>query len=248
MNSIPSATMTRFTLDHPADDPHRPGLSGRLNWLRAGILGGNDGIVSVASIVVGVAAATNETGAILTAGAAALVGGAVSMALGEYVSVSSQSDTERAVIAGQRRDLDTMPLDKLAELAHLYEARGLSPETARTVARELTEHDPLSAHLEVEFGIDQADLASPWHAALASGIAFTIGGLLPVLAMLAPAGFRIGLTFVMVMIALPATGAIGARIGGSPIAPAAIRVLAGGALALTATFLIGNALGRLGVV
>ncbi len=240
--------MTRFTLDHPADDQHRPGLSGRLNWLRAGILGGNDGIVSVASIVVGVAAATNATGAILTAGAAALVGGAVSMALGEYVSVSSQSDTERAVIAAQRRDLETMPLDEQAELAHLYEARGLSPATAEIVARELTDHDPLSAHLEVQFGIDQADLSSPWHAALASGIAFTIGGLVPVLAMLAPPGIRIPLTFVVVLIALPVTGAIGARIGGSPMAPAAIRVLVGGALALTATFLIGNALGTLGVV
>ena len=223
-------------------------MSGRLNWLRAGILGGNDGIVSVASIVVGVAAATNETGAILTAGAAALVGGAVSMALGEYVSVSSQSDTERAVIAAQRWDLETMPLDELAKLAHLYEARGLSPETARTVARELTDHDPLSAHLEVAFGIDRADLVSPWHAALASGIAFTIGGLLPVLAMLAPAGIRIPLTFLVVLVALPATGAIGARIGGSRMAPAAIRVLVGGALALTATFLIGNALGTLRLV
>jgi VIT1/CCC1 family predicted Fe2+/Mn2+ transporter len=240
--------MTRFTLDHPADDPHRPRLSGRLNWLRAGILGGNDGIVSVASIVVGVAAATNVTGAILTAGAAALVGGAVSMALGEYVSVSSQSDTEHTVIALQRRDLETMPRDELAELVHLYEARGLSPETARTVARELTDHDPLAAHLEVEFGIDQADLVSPWHAALASGIAFTIGGLLPVLAMLASAGIRIPLTFVVALVALPATGAIGARIGGSPVAPAAIRVLVGGAVALTATFLIGNALGTIRLV
>lgn len=240
--------MTRFTLDHPADDPHRPGLTGRLNWLRAGILGANDGIVSVASIVVGVAAAANETGLILTAGAAALVGGAISMALGEYVSVSSQRDTERSLIARQQRELETMPADEQAELAHVYEARGLSPDTARLVAQELTARDPLASHLEVQFGIDQGDLISPWHAALASGVAFTIGGLLPFLAMLAPAGIRIPLTFVVVLIALPATGAIGARVGDSPMAPAAIRVLVGGALALVATFLIGNALGTLGVV
>lgn len=247
-SSVSSPAMARFTLDHPADDPHRPRLTGRLNWLRAGILGANDGIVSVASIVVGVAAAANETGLILTAGAAALVGGAVSMALGEYVSVSSQRDTERSLIARQRLELETMPADELAELAHVYEARGLSPDTARLVAREMTAHDPLATHLEVQFGIDQGDLVSPWHAALASGIAFTIGGLLPLLAMLAPAGIRIPLTFVVVLIALPATGAIGARVGDSPMAPAAIRVLAGGALALVATFLIGNGLGTLGVV
>ena len=240
--------MTRFTLQHPPDDPHRRGLTGRLNWLRAGILGANDGIVSVASIVVGVAAATNETGPILTAGAAALVGGAISMALGEYVSVSSQSDTERTLIARERHELETMPEDELAELAHVYEARGLTPETARLVAKELTARDPLGTHLDVEFGIDQADLVSPWNAALASGVAFTIGGLLPFLAMLTPAGIRIPLTFVAVLIALPATGAIGARVGESPMAPAAIRVLVGGALALIATFIIGNVLGTLGVV
>jgi len=157
-SSVSSPAMARFTLDHPADDPHRPRLTGRLNWLRAGILGANDGIVSVASIVVGVAAAANETGLILTAGAAALVGGAVSMALGEYVSVSSQRDTERSLIARQRLELETMPADELAELAHVYEARGLSPDTARLVAREMTAHDPLATHLEVQFGIDQGDL------------------------------------------------------------------------------------------
>ncbi len=237
------SSVTRFTLNHPASDPHRRARAGRLNWLRAGILGANDGIVSVASIVVGVAAAYNQTGPILTAGAAALVGGAVSMALGEYVSVSSQSDSEKAVISRQREELRTMPEDELAELAHIYEARGLSSETAAKVAHELTARDPLGAHLDLQFGIDQGDLVSPWHAAVASAIAFTLGGVLPLLAMLAPASIRIPLTFAVVLIALPLTGALGARVGDSPLLPAAIRVLVGGALALAATFLIGNALG-----
>ena len=227
---------------HPGE-PHREGLAQRLNWLRAGVLGANDGIVSVAAVVVGVAGATPSVPAILTAGLAALVGGAISMALGEYVSVSSQRDSEHALIAKERRELAELPEEELAELAGLYEARGLKPETARQVAIELTEHDALAAHLSAELGIDQDDVVSPWHAALASAIAFTIGGILPLLTILTPAAIRIPLTFVIVLVALAATGYVAAWIGGASRGRAMLRVVIGGALALAATFAIGALLG-----
>ncbi|MGH1522635.1 VIT1/CCC1 transporter family protein [Leifsonia sp. L25] len=236
--------MTAETVNgnHP-DEPHREGLSQRLNWLRAGVLGANDGIVSVAAVVVGVAGATPSIPAILTAGLAALVGGAISMALGEYVSVSSQRDSEHALIAKEKRELAEMPEEELAELTGLYEAKGLKPETARKVAIELTEHDALAAHLSAELGIDQDDVVSPWHAAIASAIAFTIGGILPLLTILTPTAIRIPLTFVVVLIALAATGYVAAWIGGASRGKAMIRVVIGGALALAATFAIGALLG-----
>lgn len=227
---------------HP-DEPHREGVAQRLNWLRAGVLGANDGIVSVAAVVVGVAGATASVPAILTAGLAALVGGAISMALGEYVSVSSQRDSEHALIAKERRELAEMPDEELAELTGLYEAKGLKPETARQVAIELTEHDALAAHLSAELGIDQDDVVSPWHAAFASAIAFTIGGILPLLTILTPPGIRIPLTFVIVLIALAITGYVAAWIGGASRGRAMVRVVIGGALALAATFAIGALLG-----
>jgi VIT1/CCC1 family predicted Fe2+/Mn2+ transporter len=227
---------------HP-DEPHREGVAQRLNWLRAGVLGANDGIVSVAAVVVGVAGATPAVPAILTAGLAALVGGAISMALGEYVSVSSQRDSEHALIAKERRELEEMPEEELAELTGLYEAKGLKPETARQVAIELTEHDALAAHLSAELGIDQDDVVSPWHAAIASAISFTIGGILPLLTILTPPAIRIPLTFVVVLIALAATGYVAAYIGGASRGKAMLRVVIGGALALAATFAIGALLG-----
>ncbi|HWH25130.1 MAG TPA: VIT family protein [Pseudolysinimonas sp.] len=231
-----------------ADEPHASGgLSGRLNWLRAGVLGANDGIVSVAAIVVGVAAATAQIGAIVTAGLAALIGGAISMALGEYVSVSSQRDSERALIAKEKAELASMPAEELDELTALYVERGLSPRTARIVAEELTEKDALRAHLQAELNIDQDDIVSPWHAAFASAIAFTIGAILPLLAILAPAGIRLPLTFAVVLVALAVTGAAGARLGGSPWVRGTVRVLIGGVLALGATFLIGLLLNTSGV-
>jgi vacuolar iron transporter family protein len=226
-------------------EPHGPdGLARRLNRLRAGVLGANDGIVSVAAIGVGVAGASSSTRVILTAGLAALVGGAISMALGEYVSVSSQRDSERALIAQEKAELQADPVQELTELADLYRARGLSSETARKVAEELTEHDVLAAHLEAELGIDSADVVSPWHAAGASGLAFTVGGLLPLLAVvLIPAPVKVPATFAIVLVALALTGAAGARLGDSPAARASLRVVVGGALALAATFAIGSLLG-----
>jgi VIT1/CCC1 family predicted Fe2+/Mn2+ transporter len=240
--------------DNPAphqqsNEPHRDGVAQRLNWLRAGVLGANDGIVSVAAIAVGVAGATSATGPILTAGLAALVGGAVSMALGEYVSVSGQRDSEHALIAKERQELDETPDEELLELAGLYQAKGLSEETAMSVATELTAHDALAAHLSVELNIDQNDVVSPWHAAFASAAAFLVGGVIPLLAiLLPPQAWRVPITFIVVLIALAVTGVISAQLGGAGRARAALRVVIGGALALIATFTIGALLGRTGVV
>lgn len=230
-------------------EAHASNLSGRLNWLRAGVLGANDGIVSVAAIVVGVAGASTNSGAIATAGAAGLVGGAISMALGEYVSVSSQSDSQKALIEKERRELAEDPEAELEELTQLYEARGLSRETAATVAAELTQKDALGAHLAMELNIDEDDVVSPWHAAGASALAFTLGAVLPLLAiLLPPASIRVPVTFAVVLIALALTGALGARIGGGSIARATVRVVIGGAVALAATFLIGMLLHTSGAV
>lgn len=175
-----------LALDQQINEPHNGGVAQRLNWLRAGVLGANDGIVSVAAIGVGVAGATTATAPILTAGLAALVGGAISMALGEYVSVSGQRDSEHALIEKERRELEETPDEELAELAGMYRAKGLSQQTALTVATELTAHDALAAHLSVELNIDQNDVVSPWHATFASAAAFLAGGIIPLLAILLP--------------------------------------------------------------
>jgi vacuolar iron transporter family protein len=231
--------------EHHPDEPHvHEGLAQRLNWLRAGVLGANDGIVSVAAVVVGVAAATNSEATILTAGMASLVGGAISMALGEYVSVSSQSDSEKALIAKERRELKEDPEGELRELAGLYQAQGISPETARQVAIELTETDALRAHLAMELGIKEEDVVSPWHAAVASAVSFTIGALLPMLAiLLPPLSWRIPVTFISVLVALGLTGWTGAYLGGGPRLRASVRVVVGGALALAATYAVGQLFG-----
>lgn len=225
-------------------DPHEVSVHAKLNWLRAGVLGANDGIVSVAALVVGVAAATTNIGTILVAGVAAVIAGAVSMGLGEYVSVSSQRDTERALITKEQRELETMPMQELAELAELYRAKGLSAATAETVARELTAHDALAAHLEIELRIDRDDVVNPWQAAGASALSFVVGAVLPMLAILLPSpGWRIPTTFVAVLVALALTGWLSAWIGGSRPLRAMLRVTMGGALALAATWTIGAMLG-----
>jgi VIT1/CCC1 family predicted Fe2+/Mn2+ transporter len=228
---------------HP-DEPHRQGLAQRLNWLRAGVLGANDGIVSTAAVVVGVAGATSEVGPVLIAGLAALVGGAISMALGEYVSVSSQRDSEHALIQKESRELADDPEAELAELVGLYEAQGLSRETATRVATELTASDALKAHLSVELNIDVDDVVSPWAAALASAVAFTIGAILPMLTiLLVPVEVRVPLTFVAVLIALAVTGYLAAWIGGARRGRAILRTVIGGALALGATYGVGALFG-----
>ncbi len=228
---------------HPAE-PHVGAINSKLNWLRAGVLGANDGIVSVAGIVVGVAAATVARGPILTAGIAGLAAGALSMALGEYVSVSTQRDTERALLDKERRELIEEPEAELTELIGLYQAKGLSPQTARTVAEELTAHDAFAAHIDIELGIDPDELTNPWHAALSSAIAFTVGALLPLLTiLLLPPPIRVPVTFVAVLVALAITGLISARLGGADPVKATMRIVIGGALAMAITYFIGNLVG-----
>ncbi|HET7305603.1 MAG TPA: VIT family protein [Segeticoccus sp.] len=235
-----SAPMER---DHE-HEPHGRGVHGRLNWLRAGVLGANDGIVSTAGLVVGVAGATTSRPAILIAGIAGLVAGAMSMAVGEYVSVSTQRDSEEALLALERRELAEMPEEELEELTQLYVAKGLSRPLAAQVARELTEHDALSAHAETELGIDPDELTNAWQAALASFVAFTVGALLPLLAIVVPAPpWRVPITFVSVVAALALTGWGSARLGGSGPHRAVWRNVVGGAVAMAVTFAIGNAVG-----
>ncbi|MFJ6416033.1 VIT family protein [Paeniglutamicibacter sp. NPDC091659] len=240
--------MSLDPMPHDAE-PHDQGIAAKLNWLRAGVLGANDGIVSVAAVVVGVAGATTANGPILTAGAAAAVGGAISMALGEYVSVSSSADSQKALIEKERRELAEMPEEELAELTAIYAAKGLSGATAARVARELTEHDALKAHLDAELHMDEDEVLSPWHAAIASAIAFSVGAVLPfATAVFLPGPLKIPVTFVAVLLALAVTGALGARLGGAPMLRPTIRVLVGGAAALAVTFAIGSWLGVSGIV
>ncbi|MER7937159.1 VIT family protein [Streptomyces sp. NPDC093272] len=237
--------MTEQTHD---DEAHGGALGSRLNWLRAAVLGANDGIVSTAGIVVGVAGATGDRNALLTAGLAGLLAGSMSMAAGEYVSVSTQRDSELAALAQERRELKERPEAELEELTELLERRGLSREVAREAAVQLTERDALKAHASVELGIDPDELTNPWNAALASFLAFTVGALLPLLAMvLPPAGWRLPVTVGSVLAALVLTGWSSARLGAAAAGPAMVRNVAGGALAMGVTFAAGTLLGAAGV-
>ncbi len=232
-----------MAMSHPAE-PHTGSVSSKLNWLRAGVLGANDGIVSTAGIVVGVAAATVERGPILMAGVAGLAAGAVSMALGEYVSVSTQRDTERALLTKERGELRDDPAAELEELKQIYAAKGLSESTAQAVASELTAHDAFAAHVEAELGIDPDDLTNPWQAAFSSAAAFITGALLPLLAiLLPPPSARIPVTVVAVLVALAITGSVSARLGGAPRGRAVLRNIVGGGLALAVTYAIGLLVG-----
>ncbi len=215
-----------------------------LNWLRAAVLGANDGIVSVSSIILGVAGATSDRQTIFIAGLAGLVAGAFSMAVGEYVSVSSQRDTERAYIRKEKRRLREDPRHELEGLAAAYEAKGVNHKTALLVAKELSEKDALAAHLEAELQLDENDLNNPVQAAVASMVSFTAGGLIPLLAvMLATAHTRITVTFVAVLVALTVTGYLSATVGGASRRRAILRVVVGGALAMALTYLVGRAFG-----
>jgi VIT1/CCC1 family predicted Fe2+/Mn2+ transporter len=225
-------------------EPHADSLGSRVNWLRAGVLGANDGIVSVAGLVVGVAGATIERAPIVTAGLAGLVAGTVAMALGEYVSVSSQRDTELAQLAAEERELREAPDTEFAELTAIYQAKGLSPATAHTVAVELTAHNALAAHLDAELKLDPNNLTSPGQAAAASALSFSIGALLPLVAiLLPPPSWRVPVTVVAVLVALTLTGVLSARIGGGNARRAVLRILIGGALALAVTYGVGHLLG-----
>ncbi|WP_185994361.1 VIT1/CCC1 transporter family protein [Nocardioides campestrisoli] len=227
-----------------ADEPHEQSVASRLNWLRAGVLGANDGIVSTAGLVVGVAGATETQSAVLVAGVAGLVAGAISMAAGEYVSVSTQRDSELALLDKERAELRDAPEAELEELAGLYVSRGVSERVALEVAKELTAHDALAAHAEVELGIDSEEQTNPWHAAWASMLAFTLGALLPLLVIVfTPIDLRVYITAVAVALALAVTGYVSARLGGSPPGRAVIRNVCGGVFAMVATHVVGLLIG-----
>lgn len=221
---------------HP-DDPH---YVHRTGWLRAAVLGANDGIVSVASLILGVAAATPEPGAVLVAGVAGLVAGAMSMAAGEFISVSSQADSEKADIRREQQALADMPEHEMEELAAVYEGRGLSPETALIVARELSAKDALGAHVRDELGLSDHLAAKPMQAALASGATFSAAAAIPLLAAwLAPAGAVVVAVLLVSVVTLAILGALGAKAGGAPLVPATMRVVGWGIFAMAVTAAIG---------
>jgi vacuolar iron transporter family protein len=238
-------TNTQFL--KPVELPNqKPGT--KLNWLRAAVLGANDGIISTASIVVGVAGASNSVGFILTAGVAGLVAGALSMGVGEYVSVSTQLDTEKALIEKERQELIKNPEYELEELAAMYKQKGLSEQTARLVARELTAHSVVTAHVEVELGLNPNELTNPWHAAYASALAFFCGAVIPIIVIaVSPAHVRISLTFFSVLLALIITGTLSAHAGEAGKIKAIVRVVLGGMLAMAVTFGIGKLFGIAGI-
>jgi len=216
----------------------------RSGWLRAAVLGANDGIVSVASLIVGVAAADPSPTAVLIAGGAGLAAGAMSMAAGEYVSVSSQSDIERADIARETAALRDTPEEEERELASIFESRGLSPATAALVARELTEKDALGAHVREELGLSEVHAANPLQAALASGLTFSVAAAMPLIAaVLAPAGQVIPVVVGATLVCLALLGALGAQAGGAPKGPATLRVLFWGAAAMAITAGVGRIFG-----
>lgn len=234
--------MTRNT--HPDAHPHDPHYITRSGWLRAAVLGAIDGIVSVGSLTVGVAMANPAPGAVAIAGAAGLAAGALSMAAGEYVSVSSQSDIEQADIHREQKALKAQPDVELEELIAIYESRGLAPDTARLVAVELTEHDALGAHIRDELGLVEEHAANPMQAALASAVTFSLSGSIPLLAaLLSPADQTVRWVLVVTLAALAVLGIAGARAGGAPVLPALARVLVWGSFAMAVTAGIGHVFG-----
>lgn len=215
-----------------------------IGWLRAAVLGANDGLLSTASLIVGVAGAGSGYGAILLSGTAGLIAGSLSMAAGEYVSVSSQADLEAADLAREAAELQRNPRAEHRELAGIYMGRGVSPETAQTVARELMEHDALAAHARDELGLAEVTSARPLQAAAASAASFACGAALPLLvAVLSPRRIVVPLIIGATILCLALLGAIGAATGRAPVGRATVRVVFLGALALGATLLLGHALG-----
>jgi VIT1/CCC1 family predicted Fe2+/Mn2+ transporter len=220
---------------------HEEHAGHRASWLRAGVLGANDGLLSTASLLVGVAAASAGRSVLLATGVASLVAGAGSMAIGEYSSVSSQRDAERADLDTEAVELETMPRAELAELATIYEHRGLPRPLARQVAEALTEHDAFTAHARDELGLDPDDLARPLEAAMVSAVSFSMGAVVPLLVVLAvSSGFRVLAVVAAALLGLATLGAVGARLGGAPPLRPALRVLVGGAAAMAVASLVGR--------
>ena len=225
-------------------EPHVYSHVSKLNWLRASVLGANDGIVSMAGLVVGVAGANASSAIILTAGTAGIVAGAISMAVGEYVSVSSSRDTEKALLKKEKRELEERPEQELEELTGIYQKKGLTRNTAGIVAKELTAHDAFAAHVDAELGIDPNNLTNPWHAAFASAISFFAGAIIPLIAiLLPPESIRISTTFISVLIALLITGFLSAKIGGANVIRATLRIVVGGFVAMAVTYSVGRFFG-----
>jgi VIT1/CCC1 family predicted Fe2+/Mn2+ transporter len=218
--------------------------STRGGWLRATVLGANDGLVSTSSLVLGVAAAGSSSAAVVVAGTAGVVAGALSMAAGEYVSVSTQKDAEEADLRMERRELSAHPDEELDELASIYEDRGLDPDLARQVAVQLTAADPLEAHARDEIGLGELTRARPIQAALASAAAFIIGGLLPLLAAALGGDVRVAAIWVVTLLGLAGLGATGARLGGAPTVRGAARVLVWGVIAMFLSSVIGGLVGQ----
>ncbi len=246
----PSAGSLRVLTRHsPVNGSQRERHRGqRAAWLRAAVLGADDGIVSLASIMIGVIAAGASRGTVLTAAAAAIVAGAMSMAAGEYVSVSSQRDTERADLDLERRELAENPEAETRELAGIYRSRGLGPDLAAAVAVALTRTDALAAHARDELGLDEAMLARPVQAALSSAASFTAGAALPIVAMLVtPVGVLIPAVIATALGALVLLGVAGARAGGAPMWRAAVRVGLGGGFAMAVTAAVGRMVGHGGI-
>lgn len=236
----PSSTNVEMGCEHTAHEPHAAATNAKLNWLRAGVLGANDGIVSTACILLGVIAAGSGTQAIMIAGIAAAVAGAVSMALGEYVSVSAQRDSERHFIALETSELRDFPVEEHHELVGILQGYGVSHEAADRAARDIEAKDPLKAHLQLELGIDSEDLTNPWAAAMSSAIAFTLGALLPIASvLLAPATSRGLIVTVVTLATLALTGYISAQISGTNKIRSMLRLLIGGALGLAVTYGVG---------
>jgi VIT1/CCC1 family predicted Fe2+/Mn2+ transporter len=234
---------------HPTHRSHREAhVTGREGWLRAAVLGADDGIVSTSSLMLGVAASAAGSDAILLAGVAGLVAGALSMAAGEYVSVSSQRDTEEANIAQERRELAANPKDELRELALIYEKRGLDPALAHEVARQLSGHDVLAAHVRDELGLNEATRARPLQAAAVSAGSFAMASLAPIAALLAaPAAYRLPVIGLVGLGSLVALGLVGGHLANNRKGRAALRVLLGGGLAMGVSILVGRLLGAVGI-
>jgi VIT1/CCC1 family predicted Fe2+/Mn2+ transporter len=216
-------------------------LSGKTNWLKAGVLGSNDGIISISGLVIGVASATDSKTAVLTAGLAGIAAGALSIAVGEYLSVSIQRDSENTLLAGEKRELRIHPKEELNDLVSVYVSEGLSVKEAEVVARELTKANALAAHADVDYHLDTKHLTSPWASVFASAGSFIVGAFIPLIFIMLPTKeYTVQVAFISVIIALIVTGIISAKMSGVGIIKPTLRVVIGGAAAMTITYMLGN--------
>jgi len=219
---------------------NNPNTNDKSNWLRAAVLGSNDGIISIAGLVIGISGAAQSKETVLTAGIAGIIAGAISIGAGEYVSVCAQSDMEKALLKKEKYNLINYPKEELDDLVSAYEKDGLKPKAAEIVAEEFTEADAFDTHAEVDYNIDPHHLTSPWSSVVASSISFAIGSLIPLSAiMFSDSSYSVVVAFVAVVIALTITGILTAKVSGASITRSVLRVVSGGVIAMTVTFLVG---------